>query len=305
MKSVRIPLHVRGTTLIEMLIAMTIGMVVVGAVMVSYLGSGQAARIQAAYSQMNQDAQIGLSILNREFQMAGYSAPSGLVQDPLSAPGATPTFSLTYNLGTATAVVGCGAGFVNPQSAGLVCTPAVGDPMPAFGVVYEADTRNTVATGGGVPTDCLGNGIPGVPPFFARNRYFINVGAGGSSELSCASDNPISTPQPLLENVLAMRVWYGVRVHPAPPPAPQPRQVSGYVTASQLIAQGAAVDWNDVLSVRICLLMRSSDAVLNAGTVDTLTYRDCDNNLVVPAAGDRFLHRAYFTTSTLRSRMGL
>lgn len=299
MKPILIPRRVRGTTLIEMLIAMAIGIVVVGAVMVSYLGSGQAGRIQAAYSQMNQDAQIGLSILNRDLQMAGYSAPSGLVQDPPQVPAVTPTFSLTYNMGTATAVVGCGIGFVNAQAAALACSPGAGDPTPVFGVVYEADTRNTVVNGGGVPTDCLGTGIPAGPPFFARNRYFVGLGAGGNSELFCVSDNPALGPQPLLENVLSMRVWYGVQT------AANPRQVAGYVTASQLIAQGAAASWNDVVSVRVCLLMRSADAVLNAGTTDTLTYRDCDNNLIVPAAGDRFLHRAYFTTSTLRSKMGL
>lgn len=289
MKTMRVPKSVRGVTLVEMLIAITIGLVVVGAVMVSYLGSGQAGRIQAAYSQMNQDAQIGLSILNREFQMAGYSAPSGLVQDPPTVPPSTPTFSLTYNMGTATAVVGCGSGFVNPQGAVLACNAGAGDTTPTFEVVYEADTRNTVPTGPGVPTDCVGAGIVAGPPFFARNRYFISA----AGELSCASDN--SGAQPLLENVLAMRVWYGVQV------AAAPRQVAGYVTASQLIAQGAAASWDDVISVRVCLLMRSSEQVLNTG-VDSLAYRDCDG---VPQAGDRFLHRAYYSTSTLRSKMGL
>lgn len=296
MKTVRSPRSARGVTLIEMLIAMTIGLVVVGAVMVSYLGSGQAGRIQAAYSQMNQDAQIGLSILNREFQMAGYSAPSGLVQDPPTAPPSTPTFSLTYNMGTATAVVGCGSGFVNPQGAGLACNPNPGalDTTPTFEVVYEADTRNTVPTGGGVPTDCVGAGIPAGPPFFARNRYFISA----AGELSCASDN--TAAQPLLENVVAMRVWYGVQV------AAAPRQVAGYVTASQLIAQGAAASWNDVISVRVCLLMRSSEPVLTGE--DTLAYRDCDGVLQAPLAADPFrlhLRRAYYSTSTLRSKMGL
>lgn len=287
MKTVRVPRSVRGVTLIEMLIAITIGLVVVGAVMVSYLGSGQAGRIQAAYSQMNQDAQIGLSILNREFQMAGYSAPAGLVQDPPQVPAVTPTFSLTYNLGTATAVVGCGTGFVNAHASVLTCGAGAGDTTPTFGVVYEADTRNTVPTSAGIPTDCQGNAILAGPPYFAQNRYFIS-----GNELYCASD--VSTQQPLLENVVAMRVWYGVQV------AAAPRQVAGYVAASDLIAQGAGASWNDVISVRVCLLMRSSEQVLNAG-VDSLKYRDCDG---VTQTGDRYLHRAYYSTSTLRSKMG-
>ena len=290
MKTVQVPRSVRGVTLVEMLIAITIGLVVVGAVMVSYLGSGQAGRIQAAYSQMNQDAQIGLSILNRELQMAGYSEPSGLVQDPPTIPPGTPTFSLTYNIGTATAVVGCGSGFVNPKAAVLACNAGAGDTTPTFGVVYEADARNTVPTSAGVPTDCVGQGLAAGPPYFARNRYFISA----SGELSCASDNGVFPAQPILENVVAMRVWYGVQV------AAAPRQVAGYVTASELIAQGAAASWNDVISVRVCLLMRSSEQVLTGE--DTLAYRDCDG---VTQAGDRYLRRAYYSTSTLRSRMGL
>ncbi len=295
MKSDYIPRRARGATLIEMLIAMAIGVVVIGAVIVTYLGSGQAGRIQAAYSQMNQDAQIGLSILTREFQMAGYSTPSGLVQDPLSA---VPSLVLTYNIGATSALFGCGTGFVDPRVIPLQCVAGAGDASPAFEVVYEADVRSTVATAGGVPTDCLGNGIPAGPPFFARNRYFISVGANGSTELSCASNNLANPQQPLLENVQAMRVWYGMQV------AAAPRQAVRYATASQVNAVGAA-EWNNVVSVRVCLLMRSSEQVLNSGTVDTLAYQDCDGVLINPPAGDRFLHRAYFTTSTIRSKMGL
>lgn len=289
MKCYRSMHRARGLTLIEMLISIAIGLVVVVAVLVSFVGSGRAGRIQSAYAQMNEDAQIGLSILTREFQIAGYSAPSGLVNT--AAAGATPIFALSYNLGTATAVFGCDTGFANASAGTLVCGTST---VPAFEVVYEADVKNTVPTAGGAPSDCLGNGIPGAAPFIARNRYFIATGASGRPELYCASNNAANSEQPLLENVEAMRVWYGVQVGAAP------RQVVRYVSATDINGVGAT-EWSNVVSVRVCLLMRSSETVLSAGGTDTLTYRDCDSTQ--QTSNDRFLRRAYFTTSTLRSKM--
>lgn len=279
--------HVRGISLIEVLVSMVIGMVVVGAVIVSIVGSGKAGRFQSAYAQMNQDAQIGLNMLSREFQMAGYSQPSSIVNTAVAP--ATPTYALTYNIGTATVVFGCDTGFVNPQASSVACKPT--GSAPAFEVVYEADLKNTVPTSGNLPSDCLGNGITGAAPNFARNRFYVAVGASGRSELYCASP---AGAQPLLENVEAMRVWYGVQVLAAP------RQVVRYVSATDINAVGPT-EWNNVISVRVCLLMRSAEPVLNAGGEDTLTYRDCGS--VQQTSNDRYLRRAYFTTSTLRSKM--
>jgi type IV pilus assembly protein PilW len=285
---------VTGVSLIEVLVSMVIGLVVVGAVIVSIVGSGKAGRFQSSYAQMNQDAQIGLSILSRELQMAGYSQPSGLVDT--SGGVGTPTYSLSYNIGTATVVFGCDTGFANPQAASLACNAS--GSAPALEVVYEADLKNTVPTSGNVPSDCLGNGIPGVAPYFARNRFYIATatgsGASGRPELYCASNNAANSPQPILENIEVMRVWYGVQV------LANPRQVVRYVSATDINAVGPT-EWNNVISVRVCLLMRSAETVLESGGEDTLTYLDCDSTQ--QTSNDRYLRRAYFTTSTLRSKM--
>ncbi|MDO9196206.1 MAG: PilW family protein [Rhodoferax sp.] len=283
--------RVRGISLIEMLISVVIGLVVVGAVLVSIIGSNKAGRFQSAYAQMNEDAQIGLSILSRDLQMAGYAQPTALT----SSGGASPTLSLTSTtLGTSTFVFGCDSGFANPRAATLVCGTAT---TPAFEVAYEADKDNTVLTGGGLPSDCLGNGIPGAAPHVARNRYFLASGNSGRPELYCASDIAGST-QPLIENIEGMKIWYGVSV-----PA-SPTQVVRYVTATDIAGLGAvaaAAEWAQVISVRMCLLVRSAEPVLNAGGEDTLTYLDCDS--VSQTSNDRYLRRAYFTTASLRNRM--
>ena len=303
MKPVSMRSRARGFSLVEILVSLVIGLVVVGAVLVSMIGSGKAGRYQAAYAQMNEDAQIGLSILSRDLQMAGYSQPTGLVN---TTPAATPTWQLSYGtLGASAHVMGCDTGFANVNAATVACGTAT---TPAFEVVYEADANNTVATTGvpSYPSDCLGNKITGNgdgvtvgPPYVAHNRYFISAGNSNRPELYCASppnpppNNIVVPKQPLIENIENMKVWYGVSV------LANPTQVVRYVTATDIATQGAA-EWAKVISVRVCLLVRSAEPVLNTGE-DTLTYRDCDAASQTPT--DRYLRRAYFTTAALRDKM--
>lgn len=293
----------RGLTLIELLISMVIGLVVVGAVIVSMIGSGKAGRFQEAYSQMNEDAQIALSIISRDIQMAGYSNPTGLVNiTPLTA---TPTMVLAFaNLSPGNPVFGCDTGFANSSAAAnsLVCGTATN---AAIEVVYEADGRNTVPASG-VPSDCLGNGLAGAAPFIARNRYFLTTssasGASGRPELSCASSTAGNGSQPLVENIENMRISYGVSLPaPAPPNLPVPAQVVRYVSATQITTAGVT-EWANVVSVRVCLLVRSAERVLTTGGAeDTLTYMDCAG--ASQTSSDGYLRRAYFSTAALRDKM--
>jgi len=57
----------RGVSIIEILVSLVIGLIVVGAVLVSYLGSGKTSKVQAAYAEMNESAQIAITLLNRGF----------------------------------------------------------------------------------------------------------------------------------------------------------------------------------------------------------------------------------------------
>jgi type IV pilus assembly protein PilW len=322
MKPVRSLNKARGLTLIEILVSLVIGLVVVGAVIVSYLGAGKASRYQSALSQMNQDAQIGLSMLSREVQLAGYSAPSALISVPVGGTSTATISIASYNLTTATAAIkGCDgtkgtSTFVDPTTSGTPVCAATSNPTTSgFGVVYEADVLNTVppaAPAAQVPTDCLGNTINlvGTQTFYvARNRYYVAPGPSGRPELYCASNKTAGTSkQPLLENVEDMQIWYGIEGTTA-------REVTRYAkagkdatTASTVNAADAATpgEWNKVISVRICLLMRSAETVFGetavaAGNEDTLTYLDCDS--ITKVSTDRYLRRAYFTTATIRSKM--
>lgn len=332
MKSVRSMRKVRGITLVEILISLTIGLVVVGAVVVSFVGSGQASRYHSALTQMNQDAQIALNMLSREVQLAGYSAPASLTGSPLVVRYHSLTSTAGFVASTTGYIFGCDGGtngadpFVSPTAAILACSATVGTASSGFAVAYEADLQNTVPTAANIPTDCLGSRIgpqqdaDNVPYYVASNRYFISVeGTSGRPELYCASPaspnfpapvpgsevapypfpQPNSGNQPLVENVQDMQIWYGMRTFPL---VADDRQVVRYRQATAINALGAGA-WDAVISVRICLLMRSAEPVLS--NEDDLTYQPCDQGAARVTSPDRHLYRAYYTTSTLRSKMPL
>ena len=292
----------RGISLIESMLSVAIGLVVVGALLVAYLGSGQASRSQSALSRMNQDAQFALTLLGRELQLAGFSQPLALAN--VAPNGQPPLLAFVPGLGAQLPVFACDGGFVN-----AAILPAVGPLQCAAGgqaalaVAYEADTSNTVARGAAGalnPTDCLGGQInnPGGIAI-ALNRYYIAQGPANRPELYCASGNT-GQSQPLVQDVEGMDLWWGIQS------AASPRQVARYVkagtdaaTADTINALGAA-EWANVISVRVCLLLRSTDPVLVAGE-DSLQYMDC--NGVVQTSNDGRLRRAYFSTSSLRARI--
>lgn len=272
---------IRGLSLVEVMVSLVIGLVVVGAVMVTYLGTGKTSRYQAAYAEMNENAQIALGILSRDLLLAGYAQPTGF-------DAGTGKLTRTY---ADRAVFGCDNGFVSPSTTGLAACAASGG-RPSIEVVYEADLKNTVPTSSNVPSDCLGSGLTDLGGYYlAYNRYYLATGSSGRSELHCASRQG-NAGQPLVDNVDAMKVWYGEAN------AAEPRAIVRYVSA------GNVTDWGLIVSVRICLLMRSSEPLMQTGGIeDTLTYLDCDS--AQQTSNDRYIRRAYFTTTTLRNKMAL
>ncbi len=268
--------RMQGLSLVEVMVSLVIGLVVVGAVLVSYITSGITGRQQAAYAEMNENAQLALTLIARDLLLAGFAAPTGVAADGLS-------FTRTF---ASRPVFGCRTGFAAPSTTGAVACAASGSD--ALEVVYQADGANSVPTAADLPTDCLGNGLADAGGFnLAYNRYYLASSSSGRSELHCASRQGAGG-QPLVDNVAGMAVWYGEAN------AASPRTLARYVRAD------AVTDWGLVLSVRVCLLMRSSEAVLGSDE-DTLTYLDCDSEQQTVADG--FVRRAFFSTTTLRNKM--
>jgi type IV pilus assembly protein PilW len=266
------------------MVSMAIGVVVVAAVLVTYIASRKTGRQQVAYSEMNENAQMALGLISRDLLLAGYAQPSGYNTT-------TDIFTKTYS---GRPVFGCDNGFATPNSTNAVACAATAT-NPAIEITYEADLKNTIPTSSNVPSDCIGNGLSsagtlsGVDYYIAYNRYYLSSGNTGRSELHCASRQG-GTGQPLVDNVESMKFWYGEAN------SADPRTIVRYVSA------GNVTDWGLIVSVRVCVLLRSSEVVLNSSD-DTLTYLNCDSTQ--QTSSDLYLRRAYFSTTTLRNKMGL
>lgn len=308
MKNTAFRSRMRGLSLVEVMVSLVIGMVVVGAVLVSYLSSGKSSRQQAAYAEMHENAQMALTLLSRDLLLAGYAQASGVPAVVFPTPA---TFSRTY---TGRAVFGCDGNFDPPNKkdvSGLVTCVSPATGKPSLEVSYEADLTNTVPVdvnntplipADDLPSDCKGSAIRRTPTltsavgdyYLTRNRFYLATGTTGRSELHCASSTEDSTggavgAEPLVDNVEDMKIWYGEAN------AADLRQVVRYVTA------GNVTDWTRIVSVRICLLMRSSEAVLDTELTASPKYLDCDST--EQNLPDQFLRRAYVSTTTLRNKM--
>jgi type IV pilus assembly protein PilW len=272
MKRLPMPSDSTGFALIEILVALGIGLVVVGAVLASYLSNAQTGRLQSAAAQMDEDAQIGLRILTRELLMAGYAMPTSMNAD-------TRVFNQSYE---GRAVFGCDKGFSAAPSANP-STCAISGGAPSIEIAYEVDLYNSVVSKG-KGTDCAGVAVPASQNGITFNRYGVGSSTEGRSELRCSSG---SSTIPLVDNVERLQFWYGQSDGGASP------QLIRYTQASD-------ADFGRVMSVRVCLLMRSSEAPAKAEDAAWQSYLDCDG--VRRIAADGRLRRVYFSTIALRSK---
>lgn len=110
----------------------------------------------------------------------------------------------------------------------------------------------------------------GEPSLF---RQLIRAGNQASAEL-------------LIEGVETMQITYGLQ------PVPGLRQVDRYVVASQV------TNWNEVASVRIGLLLRSADGVLDQAEVRTFNV----NGTQVQTVADRRARMVKTATIAIRNR---
>ncbi|TDM09175.1 MAG: hypothetical protein C4K60_07630 [Ideonella sp. MAG2] len=137
----------RGLSLVELMIAMVIGLVVVGAVLAAYLGSGASSRHSQALAQITEDATVALNLMRSHLAQAGYSRPVAFNGGKI-----VPAY-------TGPSLFGCNSGFADLSKPIEQLSCGAGS-QHAFAVAYEADSSNSVLGGSPrVPLDCIGNGL--------------------------------------------------------------------------------------------------------------------------------------------------
>lgn len=301
----------RGMSLVELMVAMTIGIFLIGAVGVIYVNTSTTSRSSTLESQMNEDASLALELLQQQLRLAGFSTSDAAGVRQFSG----------------IAVKGCDGGFSvsgtdddnegTTKFSALKCKTAGSDP-DAISVRYEATALNSQTVSTGEPGNCNHEAIAAwdaatageggtASVALADNRYFIaNDDTNGDDipSLYCKgrTGGGFGNANALIPNIEDMQISYGVTTLPVDNEA-FPNQVTAYVDASnEVLGSTDEKNWSRVVAIRICLIARSANPV-PAGDNSLAQlgwYRDCSGEEVTDKT-DRYLRRAYVTTIQLRN----
>lgn len=287
-----------GFTLIEMMVAMAIGLAVIGALIGAYVVSFQSGRHSDAMVQITEDAALSLNVMRQQVAQAGFSQPHGVGEGGGLVLHSFPGLS------------GCEAASFSDLQAGIAakdnCGAANPDPAAAdtLEVAYEgsvlaASASNGVLGGNGnkEPLDCLGNTFAKSHDDATGDDYWLNdskfyVANGG---LYCKGPGNAAGAM-VAQNVETLQVIYGMASAPAG--APGANQVIYYGTAPP---PGSPL-WANVVSVNLCVQVRSAARVLDRAQSATLgAWVDCGN--AHQTSTDGYLRRTFSTTIVLQNKL--
>ncbi|WP_322081964.1 PilW family protein [Burkholderia sp. BCC1972] len=221
------PMHadrrMRAHTLLEVLIAMTVGLLVLAAAGALYHAQRIAQRRAEDAFRMRDAAGTALMLVGQQIQMAGFR--------PLDMEGAS----------SLPPVFGCSTARVRGDGAQVRCE-SVRAASDALLVRYVGDAVSTWSTVSGQASDCLGQGVgaPGERPL-VENRFDAHVSPStGEPELYCEGSGRPGTPQPVVSDIDQLRVRY-LR-----------RGGAQFVDADAMRVE----DWRDVVAVHVCVRAR-------------------------------------------------
>ena len=287
----------RGFTIVELMIALALGLIVVLAALTMYLTSANNSRLNREQARMTAEADTAMSQLGAQLRMGGYS--TARKRTAASAMQSRPFEGL--------ALRGCDGGFTNAASASdPVCDNGSGPD--ALAIYYEADRFNARGVSGGV-LDCQGSKVLPTPlpddmylanggsdaseRYLVQNRYYFRAAAGG--ELVCSGNGgaaPFTTAVVMLGGVEDFQIVYSA-LRPGSTGIPA-RATAKQVAAAYATEEGA---WMSVQSAHICFILVSATA-----TVDSPTpYAKCDGTIANP--NDRRLRRRFESSFALRNQI--
>ncbi len=286
-----------GFTLIEMMVSMAIGLAVIGALIAAYLASLASGRHADALVQITEDAALALDVMRQQVAQAGYSQPRGVAEGG-------------FVLHAFPALAGCAAaGFIDLQ-AGILspanCRTGAADPdaPDSLEVAHEASVLPAGSSNGILggsdsqqPLDCLGNSFSKTHDATTGDDYFLDDSKFYVADGSLVCHGPGNAAgAAVVQNVETLQVRYGMAAAPAG--APGAGQVAYYGIAPPA---GSAL-WGNVVSVNLCVQVRSAAKVLDARAAPTLGgYVDCHG--AQRTAADGYMRRTFATTVVLHDKL--
>ena len=301
----------QGMTLIEVLIALTIGLVILIAIGTAYLTSANMARQRENQSELNEPAAIVIRMLQRDVANAGYvdifdfdatnqrqaaslfnpaypelmnlyqripdTAP---LQTPLSQffPGLMPVFGCdgamnsTPNAITTAGTATLACGTTNATKHTLQIAYQAAPSLTANSL--RSLPAPNAATGEG--RDCNQQELVPAGSKFVINRYFVQASStDGVNELYCAGSGN-GTSQPLARGVEEFVLRYQTSQPGVTPAIGSIAPVAGGIQAQYLSAAAVAaspIGWANVTAVEVCIISATATGAAATGTTTLQTSR--------------------------------
>ena len=255
MKTFRANSSQRGFTLIELMIAMLIGVFLMAGVIQIFLSAKQAYRLQENLSRLQENGRFAMDIITKDIRMAGY-VNSACVPVTPPLPAAFDTVDST------SAII----------STKTWCTGTSRNCVPST----TSNTINNIRTDvirsyQWLNLNLLPAAAPNCPPTVTNQSeisYFIRLDDSNSNMPALWSYDGVSaTSDERVEGIETMQILYGVDTDPLEDTngngvLDTPDYIANYyVDASKIptTIAGVVADWSRVVSVRITLLAVTPD----------------------------------------------
>ena len=291
----------RGLTLVELMVAMAIGLVIITAVSAMFISSTASRSEVELSADVIENGRYGLDRLSRDLSQAGFYGtlvvPTGSTVNLCSTDPAVWADSLTMvavGLNNAQADPAClsrkaGTDAIFVQRASTCTTTDSGtgcaeDANNAYLQVSECGTEYSVApfvvARGNDASFVLQtkacDGTKAPKRKLIRRIYYISV-SDVLSYVDITTGGALA-PVAVVENIEQMQIEYAV-------------DSDGDGTPDSFSPTPA--DWSQVVGARVWLLARSSST--SANTSSALTFQMSDTTVDVPAAGRNYKRRVYST----------
>jgi type IV pilus assembly protein PilW len=234
----------KGFTLIELMIAIVLGLLLIAATVTVFVSTKQGYRLENGLSLMQSTGRATLDLLSREAMMAGFPQSENIES------------------------------FIPAKT-----LDGGGSNSDQFAVRYQSDTDCLNAT-----TPVYANGKR-----YAKNMYFIDT----DNNLVCrtlAEDDSTIAEAVVVQGVENLQLLYG-----------EDNTAGDSVTnATRYVTADNVTDWDNVVSVRIGIIVNSQSPVATSN--DDVAYTLLGQTPIA-AGADHMRRRAYTTTAVVRNRM--
>ncbi|PID45323.1 MAG: hypothetical protein CSB47_09055 [Proteobacteria bacterium] len=278
-----------GLSLIELMVTMVVSLFLMSGVVTVYLGVKSNDKVRSEISEMDENGRNALMLLRDIISHAGYRSINNLALD-------TPFYVDSANIPNPKCRGGAAKLVSYPPILSKKTRNSVAGKRDTLVTVHIADSPTVAGSSGGllvadcqagvIPAECSSDPVAGLHTSSDSRIYnylYINT-PSKRRVLTCMGSRGGS--QPLAENIENMQFLYGV-------------SSGGSLVYRNADSVTANAEWDSVVTVRVALLVRSENGVLNKA--ESKSFLLLDEKITTPK--DKRIYKAYTTTIVLPNRL--